>query len=300
MKLITDIIERSLAHKAFSDFSDLEKAVLSTNKVQSLFVALELALRAKTIGQAFSIGYRCALQSLLPDLEQNHWGAFCVTEKTGVHPKKLTTTVSKAGVLNGHKSFVSMADVAKELIVIARTEDSLNAERPVLKAVRVTLPHSGAEITMMPNMGMMPEVSHGVVELNNVQGQLLAGDGYMDFNKRFRSIEDAHLLMAFTGLILSKVLRHKLDNELIDDALVVVSALIAQDYSEGAFSVLHLNGINRSFLSLKSRFEKELDSISGEFKNDWSRDSKIFTLANKTRMLKRKKALEYLIKYDHN
>ena len=184
-----------------------------------------------------------------------------------------------------------MADVAKELIVIARTEDSLNAERPVLKAVRVTLPHSGAEITMMPNMGMMPEVSHGVVELNNVQGQLLAGDGYMDFNKRFRSIEDAHLLMAFTGLILSNVLRHKLDDELIDDALVIVSALIAQDYSEGAFSVLHLNGINRSFLSLKSRFEKELDSISGEFKNDWSRDSKIFSLADKIRRLKREGAL---------
>ena len=292
MKSITDIIRRSLDQDEFSDFSEFEQCVLASDKTQSLLVALELAMRTTTIGQAFAIGYRCALQNLLPDLIQDEWGAFCVTEKSGVHPKKLTTTVSESGVLNGHKSFVSMADVAKELIVIAKTEDSIKEERPVLKAVRVKLPLKGAEISMMPSMGMMPEIGHGTLQLNNVQGQMLVGDGYLNFNKRFRAIEDAHLIMAFTSLILSKSIRYKLNDELIDDALVIISAIMMQDYSDEAFSVLQLNGINRLLTSLNSRFENELEKISDDFKCDWVRDAKIFSLAGKARALKRERAIE--------
>ena len=290
MSSYTSIISTALQHNEFESFQELEDKLLSINTNSPLLVALELGLRATTIGQAFALGYRCALQELLPTLPQDQWAAFCVTEEAGVHPKKLTTTLSSDNLISGEKSFVSMADKATQLIVIAVA--GRNGDRPLLKAVKVSMPVVGAQVDVMPSMGMMPEVGHGKLTLENVPCEVLEGDGYLDFNKKFRTIEDAHLLMAFTSLILSKSVRFGLDDSLIDECLVIISSLFSLSFEDAPINTLQLSGLYKLFEVLRDKFEIQLSEINAGFKSEWERDSKVFGLSKKTRLVKRNKALE--------
>lgn len=288
MSSYTSIISSALRHEEFETFQELEMQLLSKRAGSPLLNALELGLRVTTIGQAFALGYRCALQELLPALPQDQWAAFCVTEDAGVHPKKLTTTLSADNLVTGEKSFVSMADKATQLIVIAVAGQ--NNDRPLLKAVKVSMPITGAQVDVMPDMGMIPEVGHGKLTLENVPCEVLNGDGYLDFNKRFRTIEDAHLLMAFTSLILSKTVRCNLDDSLIDECLVIISSLFSLSYEDESIGTLQLNGLYRLFEALQVRFGKQAHTIG--FRNCWKRDSKVFNIAKGQRIIKRNRAVE--------
>lgn len=294
MSSLSTLIPSNLSLNEFSSFSEFEKAVLAKDKTESLLSTLELGLRSANLSQAFSLGYRCALQRLCPELNQKEWAAFCVTEESGAHPKKLKTTVSAKGVLNGTKSFVSMADRAKQLLIIA--VEGYAEDRPILKAVQVELSVIGLDLTVLPSMGMLPGVAHGKLVLNEVQGSILKGDGYLDFNKKFRSIEDAHLLMAFTSLILSKVVRCKLNDSLIDDCMVIITSLLNLEFDDKPFNVLQLSGLYKSFEFIQAKFEANLLAISLDFKDEWLRDSKVFRLAESIREAKRALASSKILK----
>jgi hypothetical protein len=294
MSSLSTLIPSNLSLNEFSSFSEFEKAVLAKDKTESLLSTLELGLRSANLSQAFSLGYRCALQRLCPELNQKEWAAFCVTEESGAHPKKLKTTVSAKGVLNGAKSFVSMADRAKQLLIIA--VEGYAEDRPILKAVQVELPVIGLDLTVLPSMGMLPGVAHGKLVLNEVQGSILKGDGYLDFNKKFRSIEDAHLLMAFTSLILSKVVRCKLNDNLIDDCMVIITSLLNLEFDDKPFNVLQLSGLYKNFEFIQAKFEADLLAISLDFKDEWLRDSKVFRLAESIREAKRALASSKILK----
>jgi hypothetical protein len=183
-----------------------------------------------------------------------------------------------------------MADRASELLVIAVAGKS--EDRPILKAVKISLPSTGADLMIMPGMGIIPELVHGELTLNNAKGCILEGDGYLDFNKKFRLIEDAHLLMAFTALILSKVIRSKRDDTLIDDCMVIITSLLAVEFNDESFGVFQLAGLYKSLESLVVRFEAELVYMDPVFQYEWKRDAKIFGLSKKTRALQRKSALD--------
>jgi len=290
MKKLTTVIDLAIKQPEFVSFEEFEACVLSSIKSDSLLSALEIALRVTSISQAFSVGYRCALQCVLPELNQDSWAAFCVSEAGGSSPKQLQVSVTSDGIVAGEKSFVSMAEKAKQLIVIAVAEKS--DTRPKLKAVLVSAESQGVEILTMPNMGMMPEVSHGRLILKDVKGSVLSGDGYADFNKPFRGIEDTHLLMSFTGLVLSKVIRNNLNNELIDQCLLIASALLAVEFDDNPWSTLQINGAYQLFESLLVTFEKQLNEVSAEFKEQWEKDKKVFSLAKKIRDMKRVSAMK--------
>ena len=82
-----NLIDKHVKQPLYKSFEQLEQAVFEADKTDSLSATLELALTSNNISQAFIIGYRCALQSLLPELNQRQWAAMCVSEKTGNHPK---------------------------------------------------------------------------------------------------------------------------------------------------------------------------------------------------------------------
>lgn len=290
MNQISHIIDSGLQLKEFESFDEFEAHVLTENKAESLKTALALSLRVTSIGQAFALGYRCALQCLLPSLKQDTWAALCVTERTGSSPKQLKTKVDKQGYITGEKSFVSMADKAEQLIVIAITGEPL--ARPNVKAVLISNKMAGVAIDTIPNMGMMPELEHGTLSLTNVKGNILEGDGYGEINKPFRGIEDAHLLMAFTGLVLSKTVRYELSDTLLDDCLLIIHSLLSVEFNDSPWSTLQINAAYRLFSKVLETFEEGLSSLPESFDGQWHRDKKVFSLAVKTRALKREKAVE--------
>ena len=282
------IIEKQLKQKEYLDFNQFSDVVLSQDKSNSLLATLELSLRATSIGQSFAIGYRCALQALWPSLKQGQWAALCVSEAQGNHPRQIKTTVNEQGVLAGHKSFVSMAEQAKQLIVIAKIAEHEN--HPQLKAVLVSQDLAEVLTQPMPNIGMLPDISHGSIELNDAQGTILPGDGYTEFSKRFRYLEDIHVLMGFTSLILSTSLRFKLKPEITEKSLMLISAILNQDLNDTYWHHLHISALFKEFEELVAEFEENIKDVPNGFSENWQRDKKIFSIASKARLARTEKA----------
>lgn len=290
------MIQATLSQSCYSDFSDLESTVLGFDKHNSLEAALKLALQANDIGEAFMVGYRCALQALLPDLKQDAWAAMCVSEKEGNHPKLIKTTIDESGVVNGHKSFITMADKAKQLIVLGKAGEKEG--RPLLKAVLIEQPSSGVSIDLMPALPMVPNVRHGQIQFDNSQGQLLAGDGYSDYSKRFRTLEDAHVFMAFTGLILRKSMELKLEGPWVQECLLLANSLMSLqnlEQTEQDWHHLTLAACFKHFEQMCNGFETDIQSASPEFYKLWIRDKKLFTIAAKARITRENKAKAALL-----
>ena len=304
-----DIIDAELKQPLFENFQQLESAVLSADKHASLSAALTLCLRCNDIGEAFSISYRCALQALLPELDQQTWAAMCVSEKDGNHPKTLKAIVEKTcdeageeiGKVSGHKSFITMADQAKQLIVIAKDSASSDdaSTQPTLKAVLVQQPSEGLSIELMPPLPMVPNVRHGQISFENVAGKLLPGDGYADYSKRFRTLEDAHVFMGFTAMMLRKAIDLKLDAQFVEECLLLINGLLSlQALSNKAekeqWFHLILAACFNHFEGLCHGFEEALKESGADFYDLWKRDKKLFTIAAKARVSRNNKAQEWL------
>ena len=219
----------------------------------------------------------------------------CVSEKAGNHPKLLTTTVDSEGVLNGHKSFITMADQAKQLIVIAKAGQS--QDKPILKAVLIEQSNASVNIEIMSPLPMVPDINHGQITFENSQGKVLAGDGYIDYSKRFRTLEDAHVFMAFTSMILRKCVDLKLDPELTQECLLLINALNSlQDFDKSQDPWLHLTlaACFKHFEALCHEFEEALLNSGDAFYGLWMRDKKLFTISARARLSRNKKAQEWL------
>ena len=291
-----NLIDENVKQPLYKSFEQLEQAVFDADKSNSLSTTLELALTSNNISQAFIIGYRCALQSLIPELKQRQWAAMCVSEKTGNHPKSLTSTVDDNGLINGHKSFITMADQAKQLVVIAKAGQV--DDTPVLKAVLLELPCEGVSIQAMPPLPMVPDISHGQITFKNCQGTLLTGDGYSDYSKRFRTLEDAHVFMAFTAMILRKCVDLKLDPELVQECLLLINSLHSLkgfDKNQEPWLHLTLAACFKHFENMCKQFEEALKKSGDDFYALWMRDKKLFTIAAKARVSRNKKAQDWLL-----
>ena len=282
------IIERQLKQNEYTDFIQFSNEVLQQNKSDSLQSTLELGLRATSLSQSFALAYRCALQVLLPSLDSTQWAALCVSEAQGNHPRHIKTTVDENGMVNGKKSFVSMAEQAKQLIVITNSGEANS--RPLLKAVLVSQDSHEVLFIPMPSIGMLPDISHGSIELNNAKGIILPGDGHINFSKRFRYLEDIHVLTAFTSLVLSKSFRNNLAPELTEKCLVLISAVMSLKLEVTDWHHLHLAGLFQEFSELIREFDNNLHLLPEEFGISWKRDKKIFSIASKARLARTEKS----------
>ncbi|MEH6344941.1 MAG: hypothetical protein V7785_07650 [Bermanella sp.] len=286
------IIDQQLKQSEYINFNDFSQAVLKQDKSDSLKAVLTLGMRTSSIGQSFALGYRCALQLLLPELDSAQWAALCVSEAQGNHPRQIQTTVDDLGIVCGKKSFVSMAEQAKQLIIIAKAGEIDG--RPLLKAVLVSQDNENVCFKPMPDIGMLPEVSHGTIELSHAQGMVLSGDGHVDFSKRFRYIEDLHVLMAFTSLILSKSTRSQLEPRIIEKSILLISAILSQKPQDSYWQHLHISALFGEFEILVGLFEKGFQSLSNNFTESWYRDKKVFLIASKARLARTEKARAWL------
>src|SRR5437588_11886352 len=75
---------------------------------------------ADRIGYAFLAGYRAALARLDPTLSR---ASLCATEEGGAHPRAIKTRLAPqrdgAFVLDGEKTFATLASAAETLLVVA-------------------------------------------------------------------------------------------------------------------------------------------------------------------------------------
>ena len=184
--------------------------------------ALWSGFHADRLGYAFVGGYAAALSRLLEKVERALPArlSLCATEAGGAHPRNIATRLDKQGgahVLNGEKTFATLASGADELLVVASR--GLEADgRNRLRLVRVRPTATGVQIVPKNTMPFAPEVSHALVRFVDVvveNEDVLPGDGYDDYLKPFRTLEDTHVLAATVGYLLGAARAHAFDRAIV-------------------------------------------------------------------------------------
>ncbi len=154
-------------------------------------------LRTDRLGWAFASGYAAAGRRMFGS--DDLW-ALCATEAGGGHPRAIQTSLVE-GRLHGTKGFVSLGQWAQRLAVVARVGE--RDGRPALVVAEVDPRAPGVTLQPGAELPFVPEIPHGVLILEGVEPlRVLPGDGYGRYLKPFRTVEDAHVMLAAGGLML--------------------------------------------------------------------------------------------------
>ncbi|MAQ13342.1 MAG: acyl-CoA dehydrogenase [Sandaracinus sp.] len=242
---------------------------------------------ADRLGYAFASGYTEALASLVPVL-QGHRAALCATEAAGGHPRAIETTLTRDGDqwrLSGAKSFVTLAEHAEELLVVASLGLD-DHERNRLRLVRVPASRQGVELVAVPPPAFVPEVPHAKLVLNAVlvsDAEILAGDGYDDYLKPFRTVEDLHVAAAAIGYLARLAHVHELGAPLLGqlaELAVSVFSLALGDPSDAAVHV----ALGGAWARLGGLVEGlDVDALDEATQRRMERDRPVFEVAGKAR-----------------
>ncbi|MFP6798367.1 MAG: acyl-CoA dehydrogenase [Pseudomonas sp.] len=241
-----------------------------------------------TPGLAFLAGYQGALRALWPAAP---WtlGALCVTENRSTRPADMTTRID-ALTLDGRKDFVTAAESADWLLVAAREEAAGAPVQLALGVVRNGAP--GVQIETLPVLPLMPDVSHGRLHLHGAQCERLAGDGWDDYVKPFRTLEDTHVLAALTawlfGVGQESAWPQALQLRLL--SLLAGCAEVARQCPSAADSHLMLAGLFAQFDSLRSDLDNAFAVGDAHWAQLWQRDKGLLAIAGSARSKRLQKA----------
>ena len=243
---------------------------------------------AATPGLAFLAGYQGALRVLWPSAP---WtlGALCATENKSTRPADMNTRLS-ALTLSGRKDFVTAAGSADWLLVAAREETEGEALRLALGVVYAGAP--GLRIEALPALPLMPDIDHGRLHLQQVHCERLAGDGWDDYVKPFRSIEDVHVLCAVTawlfGVGQDSHWPQSLQLRLL--GLLAGCAEVARQCPRTPGTHLLLGGLFAEFASLDDELDAALAAGPAPWAELWARDKGLLSIANSARRKRLEKA----------
>jgi len=185
---------------------------------------------ADRVGWAFASGYQAALRALVPDLPADRICAFCVTEEDGNSPKAIKSTLRRSGagyVLDGAKRWTTLGPHGALFLVAAR-DATAAGERPFLKVARVASDLPGVSVEKMPPARFVPEVPHARLRFDNVplpDASLLPGDGYDQYVKPFRTVEDIHVQAAVLSYLMREAQRLSWPQNWIERLSALLAAL---------------------------------------------------------------------------
>jgi|CXWL01.1.fsa_nt_gi hypothetical protein len=162
---------------------------------------------ADRVGWAFASGYQAALRALFPDAPADRICALCVTEVDGNSPKAIKSSLTKAGgewTLEGSKKWTTLGPEGALFFVAARDE-AASSERASIRIARVASNAQGLKIEKMAATNFVPEVPHAQLRFSDLkldEAAILPGDGYEQFVKPFRTIEDIHVQAAVLSYLM--------------------------------------------------------------------------------------------------
>lgn len=255
---------------------------------------------ADRLAYAFASGYEAAVHAMVPSLEMGRVASFCVTEEAGNHPRAIRTTLAAGArgrvVLRGKKRWSTMGPVADVLVVVATAGDREDG-RPELKAVLVPRDAGGLAVTTMPPTPFVPEVPHAELVLDGVDlsdRAVLEGDGYAEFVKPFRTVEDLHVQAAALGYLLSVAGRCGFPLELRERlvALVAAARSIASLDPKLAETHITLAGLLSEIAEASLALEPHWALVDDAERERWYRDRVLVQVASKARQKRRERAWE--------
>jgi acyl-CoA dehydrogenase len=167
---------------------------------------------ADRVGWAFASGYQAALHALFPGAPDDRICALCVTEAEGNSPKAIKSSLREVGntyVLNGSKRWTTLGPDGSLFFVAARDE-AASGDRAAIKIIKVSSGAPGLTIQAMPQTKFVPEVSHAQLEFKDLrilESEILPGDGYTNYVKPFRTVEDIYVNAAILAYLVREARR---------------------------------------------------------------------------------------------
>jgi len=278
--------------------------------------ALWAGFHADRLGYAFVGGYSAALARLFEHVGQAQGTpagrafperplpahvCLCATESGGAHPRSIATRLDKQGgalVLDGEKTFATLATVADELLVVASR--GLEADgKNRLRIVRVKPNAPGVEIVPRPETPFTPEIPHAIVRFKGVvveNDEMLPGDGYEQWLKPFRTIEDTHVLAATVGYLQGATRAHGFGHDVSAELVSLSLSLIdvgARDPSKPLTHIV-LAGLFSATRRLVASLDTAWEQAPEEERTRWFRDRPLLTIAENARGKRTDKAWERL------
>ena len=249
----------------------------------------------------FLSGYRAALQEMVPELSADRQPAFCVTEEGGNRPRNIQSKLtpvsdregeSKQWVLTGSKTFITAAEEADSVFVAASAGVSGDG-RNAIKLVYLDMNSSGIKVHPMNPIPFIPEVTHGSVVFDNVivaEDQILKGDGYSDYVKPFRYLEEIHVFSAVLGMLVGVSRRWNWPEEITEKliAMIVTASVLAPTDPQSIEAHIAFGGFHNQLSQLIQELEDYLAKTPKAFFQAWKRDQQVFLIAHAAR----KKRLE--------
>ncbi|MFI9507599.1 acyl-CoA dehydrogenase family protein [Nocardia sp. NPDC052566] len=251
-------------------------------------VALAAGLGADRLGFAFLSGYQEALRALVPELPADELVAVCATEAGGAHPSAIATTLTERDgwTVDGTKSFATLGIMARRLLVIASigAVDGRNRLRAAL--VDATRP----EVTVMnlPATPFAPEIPHATVTFTGAPARVLPGDGYADYLKPFRTIEDVHVLAAALGWFVRVGREAEWPQWAMQRLLAAIALVRGLDIARPGSPGVHIafGGAYEYFDQLRAELEPLWERADAVTRQRWERDRPLLATAGRVRALR--------------
>jgi acyl-CoA dehydrogenase len=245
---------------------------------------------ADRVGFAFAAGYHAALRVLVPTLPRDHLVGLCATEAGGVHPRAIETRLD-GGRLRGTKSFATLAPFADELLIVASTGVSDDGKNR-LRLVRIAREQPGVDVRPLLETPFTPEVPHAEVVLDVAvrDDDVLPGDGWDDYLKPFRTIEDLHVHGAMLGHLVALARRAKMERALIEELTTLVVATHGLATSDPRDPAVHVavGGTIAATARALGTFASALagSELGADIKERFERDRRLLGVASKPRALR--------------
>jgi hypothetical protein len=254
------------------------------------------------LAYCFAYGYQAAIQRMVPAIIPGTLASFCVTEEGGAHPGAIKCNLApvegkgkkEAFLLSGSKKFITMAKESHILLVAASTgldKEGKNSIRMALVEKNTT----GIEIIPMKELPFVPEISHGTATFTDVVipgNNLLPGDGYLDYIKPFRTIEDIHVMAAAAAYILGAATLHGWPREAREKLLALLVTARGLSMEDPASTAAHiaLGGLFSLFAHLVDSINELWSGTDEDTRAGWERDKALLRVAGKARAIRLDKA----------
>lgn len=267
----------------------------------SFVTALDAGLEAGQLAFCFAGGYQAALRVLLPSLPADAFAALLVTEGKRQRPEELLTTLTPlrdGGFrLDGEKSWVAGGTGATHLLVLARQGADGGRVRSALALVSPTQP--GVALEARPANGFLDAVPHARARFDDVQvepSMLVAGDGWRDHARPFRTLEDIHVSTAVAAHLAVHALRRDFPGTLLA-TLVSCLARLAECASRAATDPcthVLLAGAEQELALAAAQVTRLVATQEDAFARDWRGNGMLLALAAPPRAKRLEKALAVL------
>ena len=268
-------------------------------------LALRGGFAADRVGWAFAAGYQSALRQLIQvnggTVDDHELLAMCATEAGGNRPRDIETRIADDGAggvtVTGRKTWTTLGSACTGLLVVGRVDGGGETDLPALKIARVGTHTQGVSLVEKPPLEFVPEVPHVAAVFDGAKAEaLMPGDGYSDFVKPFRTVEDTFIALAVQAWLVREGRARGWPRSFLESLIASLTGLAAVAAQPAGAPATHialtgaLARTNDLYQQADALWADERDAAAER----WRRDRPLFQVAGKPRAMRAQRAWESL------